>query len=371
MSSNAVNPSNPALEQVDLDVPEGDAYEHWRKTGELPSDEKEMEKVEEKVRQEENQEPSPKGEAAAPKKETSVTRAGSEPARPPQKKDANARIRELLGELKAEREDKRKLIERLSSAAPATAETRKEESRPSTADASKAAAEPQIEDKDDKGEVKYKTWGEYQKAHDKWVFEEADRRANARFDERFNQTQKETEEQRETERIRSTFGPRVQAAMKKYPDFQQVAFNPDLPIVKGSLIEQYILDSEIGPEIAYYLGQNPEEVTKITGLSQEKNAQGLFLRTGTGMPNAAAARYLAMIELSLIGDEEATPPKSSAKPVTKAPPPPRQVAGKPPQTKSDEAQALDDADEGDETAVQRYMDAANRREIEARKARRR
>ena len=62
-----------------------------------------------------------------------------------------------------------------------------------------------------------------------------------------------------------------EAAMAKYDDFEQVAYNPKLPIT--NVMAETIQSSEIGPELAYYLGTNPKEaerISRMTPLGQAK-----------------------------------------------------------------------------------------------------
>ena len=51
----------------------------------------------------------------------------------------------------------------------------------------------------------------------------------------------------------------------KYDDFEQVAYNPNLPIT--TVMAQTIQASDIGPEVAYHLGANPKEAERISRLS--------------------------------------------------------------------------------------------------------
>lgn len=51
----------------------------------------------------------------------------------------------------------------------------------------------------------------------------------------------------------------------KYDDFEQVAYNPSLPVTQ--VMADTIRASEIGPELAYWLGSNPKEAERISRLS--------------------------------------------------------------------------------------------------------
>jgi hypothetical protein len=76
-------------------------------------------------------------------------------------------------------------------------------------------------------------------------------------------------EKREQARIQAElleqFHEKEEEARAKYDDFEQVAYNPKLPIT--DVMAQTIQASEIGPEMAYYLGLNPKEAERISRLS--------------------------------------------------------------------------------------------------------
>jgi hypothetical protein len=76
-------------------------------------------------------------------------------------------------------------------------------------------------------------------------------------------------EKREQARIQAElleqFHEKEEEARAKYDDFEQVAYNPKLPIT--DVMAQTIQASEIGPEMAYYLGLNPKEAERISKLS--------------------------------------------------------------------------------------------------------
>ena len=64
--------------------------------------------------------------------------------------------------------------------------------------------------------------------------------------------------------IVSAYQDREEDAREKYEDFEQVAYNPNLTIT--TVMAQTIQASEIGPEVAYYLGANPKEADRISHL---------------------------------------------------------------------------------------------------------
>jgi hypothetical protein len=74
---------------------------------------------------------------------------------------------------------------------------------------------------------------------------------------------------READRARmetlEAYHDREEEARGKYEDFEQVAYNPRLPIT--TVMAETIQASDIGPEVAYYLGSNPKEADRIAKLS--------------------------------------------------------------------------------------------------------
>ncbi len=74
---------------------------------------------------------------------------------------------------------------------------------------------------------------------------------------------------REAERQRyealEAYQDKEEQARERYVDFEQVAYNPTLPIT--SVMAETIQASDIGPEIAYYLGSNPKDADRIARMS--------------------------------------------------------------------------------------------------------
>ncbi len=54
-------------------------------------------------------------------------------------------------------------------------------------------------------------------------------------------------------------------AKSKYEDFEQVAYNPKLKITQ--VMAETIQASDMGPDVAYYLGTNPKEAERISKLA--------------------------------------------------------------------------------------------------------
>ncbi len=70
---------------------------------------------------------------------------------------------------------------------------------------------------------------------------------------------------RQQSAILESYHEREEEARGKYDDFEQVAYNPKLTIT--TIMAQSIQTSDIGPEVAYYLGANPKEADRISRLA--------------------------------------------------------------------------------------------------------
>ena len=72
------------------------------------------------------------------------------------------------------------------------------------------------------------------------------------------------EAKRQQSELLESYHDREEEARGKYDDFEQVAYNPNLPIT--TVMAQTIQSSDVGPDLAYYLGTNPKEADRISRL---------------------------------------------------------------------------------------------------------
>lgn len=106
----------------------------------------------------------------------------------------------------------------------------------------------------------------------------------------------EARTQAEEARI-SAWREKVETVKDRFPDFDSVAHNPQLPV--SATMADVISEHDNGPAILYYLGKNPEEARRISSLPPAR--QGLELgrieakvsvpppkRTSTAPPPAPA-----------------------------------------------------------------------------------
>lgn len=101
----------------------------------------------------------------------------------------------------------------------------------------------------------------------------------------------------------SAWGEKVKAAEGRYDDFEEVAYNPAVRITMA--MQEAILESPVGPDLAYWLGSHPQDAARIADLSP-----------------ISQARELGKIEASLATPETKKPKPSAApapiKPVSTA-----------------------------------------------------
>lgn len=76
-------------------------------------------------------------------------------------------------------------------------------------------------------------------------------------------SQREAEERYRAE-LKAEYQERVEVATEKYDDFEEVTGNPNLRI--SPAMADAIVASDVGPDVAYYLGTNPKEAERISRL---------------------------------------------------------------------------------------------------------
>ena len=96
-------------------------------------------------------------------------------------------------------------------------------------------------------------------------FESPEAYAEALAERKAHQLIARREAEREQAETLERYHEREEEARSKYDDFEQVAYNSRLPITQ--VMAQTIQASEVGPEVAYYLGSNPKEADRISRLS--------------------------------------------------------------------------------------------------------
>lgn len=97
----------------------------------------------------------------------------------------------------------------------------------------------------------------------------------------------ERQRQAEAERRSESFLEKAEAAAERYPDFQAVVSNPSLPI--NDEMAEFIAESDLGADLAYYLGKHPTRAAEIARMSPVKAARELT-RIETDLASRPQAR---------------------------------------------------------------------------------
>jgi hypothetical protein len=123
---------------------------------------------------------------------------------------------------------------------------------------------------------------------------------------------KDNAEKQRVENFQKTWNERSAKAAAKYADFKEVALDPAMPIVPGGIVDAFIGETEVGPELLYHFGKNPAELEKLQGMNP-----------------IHAALELAKLVGKFTEPEAKAAPATPAKPtITSAPKPAPKVGGR-------------------------------------------
>ena len=95
-------------------------------------------------------------------------------------------------------------------------------------------------------------------------FDNAAKYAEALAEQKAQQLVQQREAAQQQARLVEAYHEKEEEARGKYDDFEQVAYNPNLPVT--DVMAQTIQASDVGPDIIYYLGSNPKESARIANL---------------------------------------------------------------------------------------------------------
>jgi hypothetical protein len=330
MSTPAVTQDAPAVSERNSNFLPTDR--DYLLTGKLPAETKETPAVSTEV---EEKPADTEGASAALDSELD---AASEAAEPQEKKETQLKTQQSSesrwAKITRENKELRERIARIEGAQSVTQRETKQVPQPA---AEAKATEPQLQDKDDKGEFKYKTLDEYNAAVRKYDREHI----LAQFKEEQAKSEKERELAQAKETIQREVAQRVTKARKDHPDYdaitsEAVARKTDsgqdvVYIREGSAVDEYILRRPRGHDVLYEICKNPDQHAHIF----VHDAQGKY-----GMDPVSQIAELAAIEHGLNTVEKPAP----AKPVTQAARPPHQVSGKGTVSKDAVEQAVTDND---------------------------
>ena len=114
-------------------------------------------------------------------------------------------------------------------------------------------SEPKIEN--------YDNFDTYVAAKAEWI-------ASRKIEETLTERERKQQEQRtnyERHQVQTTWAKRVSEATAEMPDFEEVIASSEVPMTEP--MQSAIMESDIGPKLAYWLANNPDEASKIAGMS--------------------------------------------------------------------------------------------------------
>ena len=150
----------------------------------------------------------------------------------------------------------------------------------------------------------FRTIDEYEAAMDKYHDDRTEYKINKALESHAAKQGQKTQEQK----VAETWESKVTAFHKAHPDFEEVAYDKSVPVT--DVMRDAIVTSDIGPEVAYYLGNNVEEAERIAAL-----------------PPVRQAAAIGKIEAQLARTEQEAEKteKADKPPAAKAPKPPTPV----------------------------------------------
>jgi hypothetical protein len=96
-------------------------------------------------------------------------------------------------------------------------------------------------------------------------FETPEAYADALTYQKAEQLISQREAAKQHSQVLESYHDKEEEARAKYDDFEQVAYNPKLTIT--DVMADTIRSSDVGPELAYYLGTNPKDAARISRLA--------------------------------------------------------------------------------------------------------
>jgi hypothetical protein len=111
----------------------------------------------------------------------------------------------------------------------------------------------------------FEDYQDFIEARTEWKTRETFRAEMAKINESRKQETAQTEEQKAQQEVNDQLEQRKTKGREKYSDFEKVALDPKVPI--NPLMAEVIAGSDIGEEVAYFLGKNRDEALRIAKLS--------------------------------------------------------------------------------------------------------
>lgn len=156
----------------------------------------------------------------------------------------------------------------------------------------RAAPKQQVQDDSEPTIDKFEDFDQYVAAKAEWI-------ASRKIEQTLTEREKRQAAEREaTERQKTveSWNKRLEQATAEMPDFEDVVSSSDVPMTEP--MQQAIMESDVGPKLAYYLASHPEEALSIARMSP-----------------LSAIRSLGRIEERLATQKPISKPTSAPEPI--------------------------------------------------------
>lgn len=348
--------SSPAPQAAPMEVPtESAAYAEWRISGKLPEAPKKQPKS--GVSATSNGNSSAASEEAAEKASPASEAGENQQQEKRSRSNAETRLNEILADL---RRAGMTPAELKSFKREALKESEQPKAAPEKTDKPAGLQAPQKPKSDD-----FKTWEEYEAARDEYFENMADYKAAKKLEE-FHANQAQQAQAKELK-------AKIDDAKQRYGDEAEATIRETAQSLWSDqqihpAVKDLLGGSDVLVDVLYVMGSKPEDLEEFTAMARSN-------------PAAAVRKFVLLEHLvqqelrGKSGDSEGatapgrdesgrfTKPSPPAKPVTSAPPPPREASGRSAAPPDQVDRALKDGD------FAGFRDARNRADIERRRGR--
>lgn len=137
----------------------------------------------------------------------------------------------------------------------------------------------------------------YQRAYADWTIKRATAQATSQWEQRMQEqaaqqaqmNQRAFAQQQRFYAEEQALSEGMAEGVKKYPDFQAVLTNPELPSVRGTPLFDTIMAAENRVDIAYSLAKKPGELERLLSLHPLQQAREIFRLDAQFSGNAATS----------------------------------------------------------------------------------
>jgi hypothetical protein len=142
---------------------------------------------------------------------------------------------------------------------------------------------------------------EYETALTEWITETVTSKVQAKVEEKTTEATREQAAARHIQETQKAWSAQVETAKKSHPDFEEIVYSDDFQC-STPMMNAIVADIN-GAEVAYHLGQNPEEASKIAELPPVQQIIEIGRLSATLQAKPAAEPRRAPAPIRPLGNE--------------------------------------------------------------------